>query len=264
MDEESVENFHKRQIKDDKKPITDNGVMVFGSYDELPLKKTEKLITAIYLVTDFYDDRESLKWSLRSQTLHLSSVLQGLFSSKGGNQWIAGELLYTIKNLIFLLELAKKTNLMSHMNFSILKSEFELLGSVIKDNFELYALKKDVILPEAFFHNTQVPERFLKDKELKGHDKRHDYIRQSFIKNESLSNSTMRQDERYTNAQKEKRKDLILQFLKTKEVATIKDICNIVPNVSGKTVQRELITLIAEGRVKRDGERRWSKYSPVL
>ena len=43
--------------------------------------------------------------------------------------------------------------------------------------------------------------------------------------------------------------------------ASIKDISEIISDVSEKTVQRELNAMIDENIVKRQGERRWSKYS---
>ena len=43
--------------------------------------------------------------------------------------------------------------------------------------------------------------------------------------------------------------------------ATIKDIAEVITDVSEKTIQRELNSLIEKGQVVREGERRWSKYS---
>jgi hypothetical protein len=57
------------------------------------------------------------------------------------------------------------------------------------------------------------------------------------------------------------RRDRILDVLKEKGPVTIKDITDVVTDCSEKTVQRELIALIKDNRVHREGERRWSKYS---
>jgi DNA-binding transcriptional ArsR family regulator len=45
--------------------------------------------------------------------------------------------------------------------------------------------------------------------------------------------------------------------------ATIKDIAEVITDVSEKTIQRELNSLIEKGQVVRQGERRWSKYTLV-
>ena len=49
--------------------------------------------------------------------------------------------------------------------------------------------------------------------------------------------------------------------LDAKPGATIKDLTDIITDVSAKTIQRDLNSLIERGEVIRQGERRWSKYS---
>lgn len=53
----------------------------------------------------------------------------------------------------------------------------------------------------------------------------------------------------------------IKTVLEAKPGATIKDISEVITDVSEKTIQRELNSLIEKGQVIREGERRWSKYS---
>lgn len=57
------------------------------------------------------------------------------------------------------------------------------------------------------------------------------------------------------------RRDSILAILKEKGPSYIKDISTLVRGVSEKTVQRELQSLVQEGRIRRTGERRWTTYS---
>lgn len=59
------------------------------------------------------------------------------------------------------------------------------------------------------------------------------------------------------------RRDRILNVLRDKGEATIKDIGMAVTDCSEKTIQRELISLIKDNIVLRTGERRWSKYSII-
>ena len=53
----------------------------------------------------------------------------------------------------------------------------------------------------------------------------------------------------------------IKTVLEAKPQATIRDIAEIITDVSEKTIQRELNSLIEKGQVLREGERRWSRYS---
>jgi hypothetical protein len=57
------------------------------------------------------------------------------------------------------------------------------------------------------------------------------------------------------------RAERIKTVLEAKPQATIKDIAEVITDVSEKTIQRELNSLIEQGQVIREGERRWSKYS---
>lgn len=57
------------------------------------------------------------------------------------------------------------------------------------------------------------------------------------------------------------RRERIKVVLGAKGEATIKDITDIITDVSSKTIQRELNAMIEDSIIKREGERRWSKYS---
>lgn len=59
------------------------------------------------------------------------------------------------------------------------------------------------------------------------------------------------------------RRERIMGVIKDRGEATIKDIASVVSDCSEKTIQRELIELIKDSIVHRDGERRWSKYKLV-
>jgi hypothetical protein len=63
-----------------------------------------------------------------------------------------------------------------------------------------------------------------------------------------------------TRTKGESRKDKVMAIIKDKGEATIKDIAELITDCSEKTIQRELQSLINEGMVVREGERRWSKY----
>ena len=41
----------------------------------------------------------------------------------------------------------------------------------------------------------------------------------------------------------------------------VKDVLGVVAGVSEKTIQRELLALVDEGILKKEGERRWTLYS---
>ena len=57
------------------------------------------------------------------------------------------------------------------------------------------------------------------------------------------------------------RKETIAEILKEKGQVSIKDISDVIKNVSEKSIQRDLQSMIEKGQVIRQGERRWSVYS---
>lgn len=59
------------------------------------------------------------------------------------------------------------------------------------------------------------------------------------------------------------RRERILTVLEATGEASIKDISSVITDCSEKTIQRELNSLIEEAKIKREGERRWSRYSIV-
>jgi hypothetical protein len=56
----------------------------------------------------------------------------------------------------------------------------------------------------------------------------------------------------------------ILDLVRSSNGISIKDISKVVKNCSEKTIQRELADMIRQKLVKKEGERRWSIYVPVL
>jgi len=60
---------------------------------------------------------------------------------------------------------------------------------------------------------------------------------------------------------KNSRQSVIINLLKRKKEIMIKDVSPLIEGVSEKTIQRELLSMVADGILKKEGEKRWSKYS---
>jgi predicted HTH transcriptional regulator len=65
------------------------------------------------------------------------------------------------------------------------------------------------------------------------------------------------------NDQKNKRQSDILSFINQRKSAVIKDIAALFPDVSEKTIQRELGALVDAGKITKRGSKRWSIYLAV-
>ena len=60
---------------------------------------------------------------------------------------------------------------------------------------------------------------------------------------------------------KDDRKVIITRLLSKKGGLNIKDFSQAIRGCSEKTIQRELLAMVASGVLKKEGERRWSTYS---
>lgn len=57
------------------------------------------------------------------------------------------------------------------------------------------------------------------------------------------------------------RTERIMSIIRDKGQVSIKDLSDAITDVSEKTIQRELLSLVSQGQISKTGERRWSRYS---
>ncbi len=239
MDNTNLENTNTSEIKS-KNPDFES---FFDTQSDFTFvaKKTEKLASAVYLITNLLSDNEPMKWTLRRK---VSELLSFIVTYKDIRQ---SELTNFINNsrtriseIVSLLEVSFLAGLVSRMNFSIIKQEFSNLLTALKNDHKTDST--DGIIPTTFFN---IPNRILGS----GSEKNLYLIKDSMgIKDTTAFKSNNRQS-------------IILGMLRKKKELNIKDIAVIIKDVSEKTIQRELISLIEAGIINKIGERRWSKYS---
>ena len=87
-----------------------------------------------------------------------------------------------------------------------------------------------------------------------GKDKKTVSYGSSFIKDKSVSKNLL------TEGKQSERELIIIKEIRKKGAVTVKDISVLIKGVSEKTIQRELVSLVDKGVLKREGERRWSRY----
>ena len=228
-------------------------------------KKTEKLASAVYLVTSLMSENEPLKWILRKRVSELLSLMLKYKDVSDSEQ---SDFVYNIRTevlgVVSHLEVANQGKLISTMNFSVLNQEFSNLLSVFS------ASEKE----GKQSYNSPLPENFLDSKT-------HDFARHGgMFTRENLGNITTSdssvlrgenspgiylkdKEEKLQNLplQRSSRQNVILSLLKKKKEITIKDVAQVIKGCSEKTLQRELNSFISMGILKRTGVRRWSRYS---
>ncbi len=102
-------------------------------YGVLIAKKSEKLVTALYLVTDLMSDSEHIKHGLRKNSVALLSSMNSLAQLDVKDRVIELKLsLKAVTEIISLLHVATTTGIVSHMNGNLLIEGFRSLQLVLE------------------------------------------------------------------------------------------------------------------------------------
>lgn len=119
------------------------------NYNLLIAKKTEKIVTAIYLISQFLKDTESLKHELRNEANQLIKSLNSLAYLEHKDVFsIYSKSLDTVSLLISYLTIAKESNLISKMNIEIVIEALRVLENLL-------AKKQFTLKPENLFINEE-------------------------------------------------------------------------------------------------------------
>ncbi len=239
-----MENTEIEKTKNDlqvKKDIDSSSFINGDAEFAFIFKKTEKLASAVYMITNLFSDNEPMKWSLRKK---VSELLSYIITYKDIRQSdlpnFSNNAKTRISELVSFLEVSMLSGLVSQMNFSILKQEFYNLVEALSTS-SMKADSASSLIPRSFF-NTALPQTFVSRP----------------VENVIKDTISLKDNVGFKSTN---RQNIILGLLKKKKDLTIKDIAVIIKDVSEKTIQRELIALIEAGVLKKTGERRWSKYS---
>ena len=150
-EEKNLKDFEGKNVKDTTSmpapylPPRRDGM---GSYT-----KTQKLFTALYMVTDIIDKEEPLRNKLRTLgTGIISDTYLTQFNNTGNT---VSFILSKISEIISFLDLASTVNIISEMNCNILKKEFLTLNESIKESNNTETPKKQINLAEFFNYSAR-------------------------------------------------------------------------------------------------------------
>lgn len=213
-------------------------------------KKTERIATAIHMVTSFLPDSEPIKQKLRENSIELIAHVYGGVREETAHMDVLNSI---VGETVSLLEVGKVSGLISAMNVEILRKECVGMCEDYKGQNNHASFALDTLLPQTFFGHS-APER-----------KAEPEVRKSPF---SLS-SRVFEEKRAPIVQKQPissdkntlRKEQILGIIREKGEVNIKDVARVITDCSEKTLQRDLLALVSDGMVKKRGERRWSTYS---
>jgi hypothetical protein len=257
-----------QNIAPQESPMDWKSLGFFSSEDYLIyiFKKTEKITSALYLISGLLKDEEPLKWELRDKGMDLLSSSFTASSAVPGDKNSVIQSLFTAAfETISLLNVAHISHLISEMNHRILVREIDNVVRLLKDRLTASAENAGYVLSEQFF---KTPDLFASGFSTKGQERTQDARRktqdqysQESSSNNNLKSGTHSQGQIVTQQKKSQRQDQIIGVLKGQSNLTIKDFSKVITDCSEKTIQRELLELVEKGIIKKEGERRWSTYS---
>lgn len=133
-------------------PVTKDHISFFqkDSYLAFVYKKTEKLTTAMYMVTSLFPDSEPMKWSLRKKVSEMLSFILGYKNSNLNQNIFIESVKERVLDIVSLLEVLSKSGLVSVMNFSILQQEFLNLINVLDEQKLTSSDSSNTLLPKTF------------------------------------------------------------------------------------------------------------------
>lgn len=227
-------------------------------------KKTEKITAGLYLVSGLLKDDEPMKWELRDHGMELMSSSFMASSNAPGDKSATIQSLFTAAlETISLLNVAKISNLISEMNHSLLVREIDNIVGMLRDRLAESAENAGYVLSENFFKTSDLfstgfkpANRSVGESSAVGHN------RQEFGHTpKNVGKTDLQKGHSNVQEKKSNRQESIINVLKNQSNLTIKDFSKVIKDCSEKTIQRELIELVDRGIIKKEGERRWSRYS---
>lgn len=277
-----------KNIKDTQQDsMTDLNLTIKDSSIIISYTKSQKLITALYMVTDIIDSDEPIRNKLRTLGVEILSDINKI------SRATLDKTEKKIQEILSFLDIASTVNIISEMNSSILKKEFLELYQSIKESLnKAGAINRQINLSE-FFMDSSSPfrggfeERFLKNSphpspllkgegELnsKGHTRIGVQRGSTLLKALSDVGRPTGGQQDFDILKKQRRNDIISIIKTIGGNATIKDIKDraqtpqnksmSVMSYSEKTLQRELVSMVKDSVLNKVGEKRWSRYQLVI
>ena len=275
---------HKKDIMNNQKDNQKTSLNSYGQKSVLDVKslnskhiyefvnkKTEKLVTALYMVTDCMDTDDALKSKLRQLGVELLSDMYKLSSLSPMDKHVhISSSLSHVDEILSFVEIAYTIGFISDMNTHILKKEFTLLIGELeshqtKDKHFTFTLDEQMFSVPVLEENSR-EENYNLNHQNSIKDKRTNFNNMSFTNtklNSSFNNTSQIKNHVSSVSDKKERTEKILSLLKDKDVS-IKDISSSFTDCSEKTIQRELNALVSKGQIKKTGSKRWSRYQAII
>lgn len=218
-------------------------------------RRAERIAAAVHLLTDHISETEPLRMEVRRVATNL---LNSVLELRRGFRSSGGEALSSVQaevtHIVSLVRLLTVVGIVSAANAEVLIAGLSDLSSVFET--QRAHMSEDVSLSR---------EGLMPKPRIIQHSRQHNPEKRTAVKDIfEIKDNTSISDKKQTrdNVSFSKSKGLIM-FLKQGGSYGIKDISIHMPEYSEKTIQRMLAELVSGGVVKKEGDKRWSKYALI-
>jgi hypothetical protein len=280
------------EIKNLKDSTSTPNIAIKDSSISMSYTKTSKLISALYMVTDIMEKDEPLRNKLRTLGANIISDTYLLATPNPTkvrqlNLGTSNNMEHKIAEILSFLEISSAINLISEMNYNILKKEFLALDKSIQEYVQQSSTNHPTTLADFFLEESKGHQQiFTTHKghpvENKGHAMARIGVQKGSTLLKALSDKTSHisygavssgayNDNDFYTLKKERREEIISIVKNNSGVGelgirgiTITDIkkkaTGPVASCGEKTIQRELISMVKDNLLNKTGEKRWSRY----
>jgi hypothetical protein len=220
-------------------------------------KKTERMVSVVFYILSYVDKNERSDFHIKVMSEKAMQVHEASLATLALYEYEAKERIFPFEQTLVALEgafrIANAARVINDEILALLLTELDLVQRYLRNHFSApipLTLREAGIPGVADGHKrtsgiTAPRERAPRPQKV------------------GIPKGDISSDAHMVYSQLVDRATRIKTVLEALPEATIKDIAEVITDVSEKTIQRELNSLIEKGQVIRQGERRWSKYTLV-
>jgi hypothetical protein len=216
-------------------------------------RRSERIASAIVLLTNHLDANDPLCLQSRISALDiLSKVIAIRDEMRSSNSTGVSDLKISVRKTISLVRLLAVSGYISIQNAEIVVEALDELLAFLNASrrsslSESVSISREDLIDVR--EKSRFPEPHMIDRSSREKEVKDTISSQASPEKASLSVSS--------------RTQAILEVLRSHGEMGIRDVASNLPEYSEKMIQRELAELVAGGRVKKSGLKRWSRYTYI-
>lgn len=221
-------------------------------------KKTERMVSVVFYILSYIERTDRNDYHLKVMSDRAMAVQEAALATLWLYESEAKERIFPLEHALVALEgafrIANAARVLNDEVLALLLAELDLVQRYLRNHF---APLTPISLRDSGLLSESPSVRRPSEPKAPPRERR-ERIGRSAIPPGDISSEA-----HLVYSQLVDRATRIKTVLEAMPQATIKDIAGVITDVSEKTIQRELNSLIEKGQVVRQGERRWSRYSIV-